>query len=116
MTHAERNYVFVTVGAGDTFATISTIIKLIAVKQIPLRRHLAQQCATWLDAYEAHNAYEHLRRLIESFVVLKSTQASASKRQAPATPKSAPPLAVTVQYRSTRRPATRAADCHALRK
>jgi hypothetical protein len=32
----ERNYVFVTVGAGDTFAAVHQLLKLIAAKQIPL--------------------------------------------------------------------------------
>lgn len=49
-TH-ERNVVFVAVGAGDTFATIRTLLKLIAAKRIPLPPDLVQLCATWLDAY-----------------------------------------------------------------
>jgi hypothetical protein len=116
MTHAERNYMFVTVGAGDTFAAIATLVNLIAARQIPLRWYLAQQCATWLNAYQAHNAYEHLRGMIESFVVLTTTRVSASNRSASATPKSPPPLAIKVPYRSTRRRATGAADCLVLRK
>jgi hypothetical protein len=32
----DRNYVFVTTGAGDTFAAMHHLLKLIAVKGIPL--------------------------------------------------------------------------------
>jgi hypothetical protein len=116
LTIAERNYVFVTVGAGDTFPAILTLIKIVAAKQIPLRWHLVQQCATWLDAYNVHNEYEHVRHIIDSFVVLTSIQAATAIRPGPAVPKTPSPLAVTAKYRARRRPATRAADGRALRK
>jgi hypothetical protein len=65
----ERNYVYVTAGAGDTFATVHHLLKLIAVKQIPVQPHLVTLCRTWLGPYVGHEEYEYLRGLIESFVV-----------------------------------------------
>jgi hypothetical protein len=65
MNAGERNYVFVTVGAGDTFAAIRSLIKFVAAKYIPLRPQLVQLCSTWLDGYTFHNEHEHLRRVID---------------------------------------------------
>ena len=63
----ERNHVFISVGAGDSFTAIRILIKLIAVKQICLHPHLVQLCATWLDAYTLHQDHERIRLLIEGF-------------------------------------------------
>jgi len=65
----ERNYVFVTTGAGDTFAAIHHLLKLIAVKGIPLRPSLVRLCVTWLDSYAFHDEEPYLRRLIEGFLL-----------------------------------------------
>jgi hypothetical protein len=95
MHAGERNFVFVAVGAGDTFAAIRSLINLIAAKRIPLRPHLMQQCATWLDAYTFHDAHEQLRRVIEDFLMPTSIQASTAIRRLSTPPKSLPLLAVT---------------------
>jgi hypothetical protein len=65
----ERNYVFVTTGAGDTFAAIHRLLKLIAAKGIPLRPSLLRLCLTWLDSYALHEEEQYLRRLIEGFLL-----------------------------------------------
>jgi hypothetical protein len=116
LTIAERNDVFVTVGAGDTFPAILTLIEIVAAKRIPLRRHLVQQCATWLDAHNVYNEYEHVRHIIDSFVVLTSIQAATTIKPGPAAPKTAPPLAVTAKCRARRQPATRPAGYRDHRK
>jgi hypothetical protein len=95
MTAGERNFVFVTVGAGDTFTANRSLINLVAAKRIPLRRHLVQLCNTWLDAYRFHDAYEHLSRVIERFLMPTTIQASGAIRRLPAAPKPVPLLAVT---------------------
>ena len=80
----ERNYVFVAVGAGETFAAIRTLINLIAAKRIPLRPHLLQLCTTWLDSYALHEEYGHLRHVIECFLMPVTIQASTATRRFPA--------------------------------
>src|ERR1700730_3531752 len=60
----ERNYAFVTTGAGDTFAAIHHLLKLIAAKGIPLQPTLVQLCVTWLDSYASHEEEQYLRRLV----------------------------------------------------
>ena len=112
MNAGERNFVFVTVGAGDTFAAIRTLINLIAAKRIPLRPQLVQLCSTWLDAYTFHDEYEHLRRVIEGFLMPNTIPASTAIRRLPGRSKLPPSLAVT---RTRRLPAVRAADSGALR-
>ena len=62
MSAGERNYAFVTTGAGDTFSAICSLIKFVAAKHIPLRPELLRQCARWLDGYALHDDHEDLRR------------------------------------------------------
>jgi hypothetical protein len=95
MNAGERNFVFVSIGAGDTFAAIRSLINLLAAKRIPLRPHLMQLCTAWLDAYTLHDAHEQLRRVIEDFLVPISIQATAAIGRRSAPPKSLPLLAVT---------------------
>lgn len=64
----ERNYVFITTGAGDTFAAIHHLLKLIAAKRIPVRPDLIQLCRTWLEAYAFHEEEPYLRDLIECYL------------------------------------------------
>jgi hypothetical protein len=113
MNAGERNYVFVTVGAGDTFAAIRSLIKLVAAKHIPLRRQLAQQCATWLDGYTFHNAHEHLRRIIDGFLMPSSIQASTAIRPPSTPPKPRPLLTVTGKKRTRHLPPVSAANSRA---
>ena len=65
----ERNYTFVAIGAGETFAAIYTLLKWVAIKRIPVEPDLVRQCISWLDAYVGHRDERYLRRLIEHFVV-----------------------------------------------
>jgi hypothetical protein len=76
LSTAERNDVFVAIGAGATFAAIRQLVKSVAIKRIPLRPDLVQRCTMWLDAYVGHNEERFLRRLIEDFVIPYSIQVS----------------------------------------
>lgn len=76
MSAGECNYAVVTLVAGDSFAAIRQLLRLVATKHIPLRPHLVQLCTRWLDAYVFHEEYEHLRGLIEGFVMPQAIQAS----------------------------------------
>ena len=71
LNRLERNYAFVTTGAGDTFAAIHHLLKLIAAKGIPLRPSLVRLCVTWLDSYAFHEEEPYLRRLIEGYSVAR---------------------------------------------
>src|ERR1700758_2186240 len=66
---AERNDVYVAIGAGETFTAIRQLLKSVAMNRIPLRRDLLQRCTTWLDTYVGHEEERYLRRLIENFVI-----------------------------------------------
>jgi hypothetical protein len=69
LSAVERDRVFVSIGAGETFAVIRHLCKFVAIEKIPLRRDLAQQCTTWLHAYVGHEDARYLRRLIEDYLV-----------------------------------------------
>lgn len=69
LNRLERNYAFVTTGAGDTFAAIHHLLKLVAAKGIPLSPRLVRQCVTWLDSYASHEEEPFLRRLIEGYLL-----------------------------------------------
>jgi hypothetical protein len=109
MSVGERNYAFVTIGAGDLFAAICSLIKFVAAKHIPLRPELLRQCARWLDGYVLHDDHEALRRIIEGVLPPNSIQFHAAIRRAPARPKPPPPLILSAKYRTKRRTSVRSA-------
>ena len=76
MSAGERNYAVVTLAAGDSFAAMRQLLRLVATKHIPLRPHLVQLCTRWLDAYVFHEEYNDLRDLIEGFLMPQAIQAS----------------------------------------
>ena len=90
----ERNYVFVTTGAGDTFAAIHHLLKLVAAKRIPLPPRLVRQCVTWLDSYSFHDEEPYLRGLIEGFLLPDAIRALTPEYVKPLStpPKRAEPL------------------------
>jgi hypothetical protein len=113
MNAGERNHVFVTVGAGDTFAAIRSLINLVAAKHIPLHPHLMQLCTTWLDAYTFHAEHEHLRRAIEDVLVPNTIHASTAIRPPSTPPKPLPLLTVTGKKRTRHLPPVSSANSRA---
>ncbi|MGH3556517.1 MAG: hypothetical protein ACRDTK_03240 [Mycobacterium sp.] len=105
MNVGERNYAVITVGAGDTFAAIRQLLKLVAAKHIPSQPHLLQLCRTWLDAYTLHEEYDYLRRLIEGFLMPQTIQASTAIRRLPSTPNPRPLRTVADRLHTWRIPA-----------
>ena len=94
----ERNHVFVSVGAGDSFSAIRVLLKLIAAKQICLQPALARSCTTWLRGYALHEDHERLRLLIEGVKVSAINQQWAIGRS-PSCTRGVAALAVsTVAY------------------
>jgi hypothetical protein len=96
LNRLERNYAFVTTGAGDTFAAISHLLKLIAAKGIPLPPGLVRLCVTWLDSYAFHEEEPYLRRLIEGFLLPDAVRALTAVFISPSStaPKRTEPLRV----------------------
>jgi len=102
MNTRERNYIFVTIGAGDTFAAIRSLINLVGGKRIPLHPHLVQLCATWLHGYAFHDEHEHLRGVVENVLRPNSIQASPATRRLATPPKPVPLLTVRSKLRTRR--------------
>jgi hypothetical protein len=101
MNTGERNYVFVTVGAGDTFAAIRSLINLSGAKRIQLHPHLVQLCAAWLHGYAFHEEHDNLRGVVEDVLRPNTVQASpATTRVLTARP---PPLLTVRGKLRTRR-------------
>ena len=90
MSAGECNYAVVAVGAGDTFAAICQLLKLVAAKRIPLRPRLVKMCTTWIDAYVFHEEYDNLRGLIEGFLMPQSIRASIAIGRPPTSPRHGP--------------------------
>jgi hypothetical protein len=80
LNRLDRNYAFVTTGAGDTFAAIHHLLKLIADKGIALRPSLVRLCVTWLESYAFHDQEPYLRRLIEGYVLPDAIRALTTAR------------------------------------
>jgi hypothetical protein len=66
---AERNDIFVAIGAGEPFAAICQLLKSIATTRIPVRPDLVQRCRRWLSAHMGHEDERYLRRHIEDFLI-----------------------------------------------
>jgi hypothetical protein len=75
----ERNGVFVAIGAGETFAVVTALVKWFAIKRIFVEPDLVRQCVSWLDGYVGHEDERYLRRLIE--------ESSAGRRHLTPTPR-----------------------------
>jgi hypothetical protein len=93
----QRNYIFVAIGAGETFAAIHTLLKWVAIKRIPMEPDLVRQCIPWLDAYVGHRDERYLRRLIEDFVfpIAVHLPATLTGNRLPPTPQRSQPAALT---------------------
>jgi hypothetical protein len=76
----ECNFVFMAIGAGETFAAIRGLVKSVAVKRIALRPDLVQQCITWLHGYIGQDDERYLRRLINDYLVPCSTHIPTTVR------------------------------------
>jgi hypothetical protein len=101
MNPGERNYVFVTVGAGDTFAAIRSLINLVGAKRIPLHPHLVHLCAAWLHGYAFHDEHEALRGVVEDVLRANTIQVSPASRRL-STAKPPPLLTVRSKLRASR--------------
>jgi hypothetical protein len=95
----ERNHVFGSIGAGDTFPAIRHLLKSVATNRIRLRPDLVEQCTTWLHAYVGHKDERYLRRLIEDYLVPCSMNVprTVRVRRVPTTSKSGQLIALTAQ-------------------
>jgi hypothetical protein len=69
MGAVERNDVFVAIGSGETFNAIRRLIKLVAVKHIPVSADLVRECMSWLSRYVGHEDERSLRHGIQAFVI-----------------------------------------------
>jgi hypothetical protein len=76
----ERNYVFMAIGAGETFVAIRGLCKSVAEQRISLQPGLVQRCATWLQAYVGHRDERYLRYLIDHYLVPYSIHGPAMAR------------------------------------
>ncbi|MDG5486984.1 hypothetical protein [Mycolicibacterium gadium] len=95
LNKVECNYIFVTLGAGDSFAAVRQLLKVIAHKRIPLQLHLVMLCRTWLCPYAVHEEYEYLRGVIDGFLMPDSMRASTTTKRLPSAAKPGPRLTVT---------------------
>ena len=75
----ERDDIFTTVGAGDTFAAIRHLLIQIAAKRVVLRPQLFQQCKAWVDTYSLHEEQVWLHRLVQGFSVPESVPPFTAK-------------------------------------
>jgi hypothetical protein len=85
----DRIEVSVAIGAGETFEAIRRLLKLVAVKHIPVKPDLVLGCIAWLHGYVGHEDEGTLRGHIEDFMITYPTQVPATVQvyQLPTTPR-----------------------------
>jgi hypothetical protein len=81
---AERDAVFVALGAGETFAAMRGLLRSVEINRIPLGLDLLVQCRMWLRGYGGHDDERHLRRLIEEPLIPHVIGARETMRPRPA--------------------------------
>jgi hypothetical protein len=99
----ERNDIFVTIGAGETFAAITHLLRVAAVKRIPVGPDVVQQCTSWLHAYVGHTDERYLRHLIENYLIPYSLHVLARLpvNRRPTTPGNGQVVALAAQQHRT---------------
>jgi hypothetical protein len=65
----DRNDIFATIGAGETFEAICRLLKFVAANHIPVKSDLVFGCRSWLRGYTGHQHEPYLRCHIEDLVV-----------------------------------------------
>lgn len=95
----ERNYGYMTVGAGDSFAAIVYLINIIAAKDISLHIGLVRLCFQWLDMYPAHEEHARLHRLVDIISNSDLTPAPTPSSTPAAAPQRLSILAVAERFR-----------------
>jgi hypothetical protein len=60
----ERHDIYVTIGVGETFSAISSLIAMVVGKRLTLPADLVTRFVIWLDAYVGNAGEPHLRQLI----------------------------------------------------
>jgi hypothetical protein len=61
----QRNGIFVTIGAGETYATIRYLLRTVALKRIPVATDVVLGCKSWFNASVGHEDERYLRSLID---------------------------------------------------
>jgi hypothetical protein len=63
---AERNDIYVAIGAGDTFSAICSLITVIVRERLPLLADVVAMLPSWINGYAADAAVRHVHGLIAS--------------------------------------------------
>ena len=97
----DRNDVFVAIGAGETLEAICRLLKLVALKQIPVGPDVVWKYIAWLRGYVGHEDEQYLYSYIDDFVRPKAAPIAAMVRvnHLPTTP---PPRPLTPWRASAR--------------
>lgn len=72
----ERHDIYVTIGVGETFSAISSLIAMVVGKRLTLPADLVTRFVIWLDAYVGNDSEPHLRQLIGQVMSHPLDQAS----------------------------------------
>jgi hypothetical protein len=89
---AERNYIYVAIGAGDTFSAICALVAVIAREGLPLPLELVPALTSWLNAHSHNESEPRVRGLVT--ILTKR----APNHPAPAKPRREP-LSIAQRYR-----------------
>lgn len=66
ITARDRDELYTTIGAGDSYAAISTLLETIAGAGVLVPPRLVSQLGAWLDAYTHHDDAARLHELLNA--------------------------------------------------
>jgi hypothetical protein len=70
LAERDRDQLYATIGSGDSYAAIDTVLQTMAHESFPLPRELVAKLATWLHAYAHSNDAPRLHQLVRTVTAL----------------------------------------------
>jgi hypothetical protein len=77
---AERNDIYVAIGAGDTFSAIHASVAVIAREGLPLPFELVAALPSWLNAHSHNESEPQLRGLVTMLTMRPPNHPSQAER------------------------------------
>lgn len=70
LTERERHQLYATIGSGDSYAAIDTVLQTMAQESFPVSPKLVAKLVTWLDGYAHSQDAPRLHQMLRTVTAL----------------------------------------------
>ena len=70
LTERERHQLYATIGSGDSYAAIDTVLQTMAQESFPVSPKLVAKLVTWLDGYAHSQDAPRLNQMLRTVTAL----------------------------------------------